>query len=452
MEQESTKWLSRVVWSEGMHLGPHHFQIQSRYFEDAIHFVARHAWFEPWGFISYKLDEHAILNGNVALSYAHGIFKDGLAFVIPECDEKISQLNITENLPGDRSVLVLLAVPKRKDNAQNCDLEGNHNHCRYWVKAKDFADVNNGRDRQLVNVAEKNIAIITERDLDGSMSAIPLARITRNSEGRPSYDPCFVPPCTNISASSWLMTLLAELIGLFDAKRQALLSPVADGNFRSGLSQREVAKFWFLHTINDALSQLRHLYTSKKGHPEELFRELSRIAGALCTFNLQSDPSTLPAYDHEDLGSGFFALGDHIRKHLEILLPSNAIPVPIRRVAPHIYVGKVDDQRCFGRTRWVLGMGSSAGEAAVLANAPDLIKICSAEFVEERVNRALPGLALIHLQTPPSAVSPRLDLQYFSISKSGRCWDHIVTTRAIGIYVPDELANPVLELQVIVEG
>ena len=28
------KFLSRVVWSEGMHLGPHHFQTQSRYFED----------------------------------------------------------------------------------------------------------------------------------------------------------------------------------------------------------------------------------------------------------------------------------------------------------------------------------------------------------------------------------------------------------------------------------
>ena len=28
------KHLSRLVWSEGMYLGPHHFQAQSRYFED----------------------------------------------------------------------------------------------------------------------------------------------------------------------------------------------------------------------------------------------------------------------------------------------------------------------------------------------------------------------------------------------------------------------------------
>jgi type VI secretion system protein ImpJ len=29
------KYLSRVVWPEDMYLGPHHFQAQSRYFEDS---------------------------------------------------------------------------------------------------------------------------------------------------------------------------------------------------------------------------------------------------------------------------------------------------------------------------------------------------------------------------------------------------------------------------------
>ena len=33
------KQLSKVVWSEGMHLAPHHFQLQSRYFEDSIRFA-----------------------------------------------------------------------------------------------------------------------------------------------------------------------------------------------------------------------------------------------------------------------------------------------------------------------------------------------------------------------------------------------------------------------------
>jgi predicted component of type VI protein secretion system len=33
------KFLSRVVWSEGVPLGPHHFQAKSRYFEDSLWFL-----------------------------------------------------------------------------------------------------------------------------------------------------------------------------------------------------------------------------------------------------------------------------------------------------------------------------------------------------------------------------------------------------------------------------
>ena len=43
------KQLSRVVWNEGMHLAQHHFQAQSRYFEDAIQFALSSLFFAPYG-------------------------------------------------------------------------------------------------------------------------------------------------------------------------------------------------------------------------------------------------------------------------------------------------------------------------------------------------------------------------------------------------------------------
>src|SRR5260370_2456213 len=79
MRPLSMKSLSRVVWSEGMYLGPHHFQTQSRYFEDSARFAIENSWFEPWGLISCNLDEAAIRNGRVAVVGAQGMFGDGLA-------------------------------------------------------------------------------------------------------------------------------------------------------------------------------------------------------------------------------------------------------------------------------------------------------------------------------------------------------------------------------------
>jgi type VI secretion system protein ImpJ len=448
------KLLSRVVWSEGMYLGPHHFQIQSRYFEDSIRFVIEHAWFEPWGLTTYQLDEHAIENGRVALLNAHGIFEDGLPFAMPACDPLPAERDVKELLPATaQSILMLLAVPKREEGKPTCDVAGNTNHTRYRARNRPFRDINNGADEKDVTVGEKNIAIITEHEVNDSLLTIPLARIQRDAKGGLAYDAVFVPSCTKLTASGWLMKFVGQLIELFEEKRKVLLQPLnREGKFQAGLSQLEVSKFWFLHTINDGLAQLRHLHLSKRGHPEELFRELSKVAGALCTFNVESDPNNLPSYNHRRLDECFSALGMHIRRHLEILVPSNAIEVPIHQSSPNIHVGKVTDQRCFGRSRWVLGIGSSAGEAQVLTKAPYLVKLCSALFVGELVKRAMPGLSLIHLPVPPAAISPRVDLQYFSVSKSGPCWNHIMDTREVGIYVPNELPNPVIELQVVLEN
>ncbi|PYY13143.1 MAG: type VI secretion system baseplate subunit TssK, partial [Acidobacteria bacterium] len=104
------KSLSRVVWSEGMYLGPHHFQTQSRYFEDSIHFAVEQCWFEPWGVVSCKLDDLAIQNGRVALIGAHGIFEDGLVFDMPASDHLPASRDIRDQFsPLSQEMLVMLA-------------------------------------------------------------------------------------------------------------------------------------------------------------------------------------------------------------------------------------------------------------------------------------------------------------------------------------------------------
>src|ERR1017187_3420290 len=81
------KLLSRVVWSEGMHLGPHHFQVQSRYFEDSIQFATSSLWFASYGLAGLELDADALYNGSVSLLHARGILPDGLPFNMPESDD-----------------------------------------------------------------------------------------------------------------------------------------------------------------------------------------------------------------------------------------------------------------------------------------------------------------------------------------------------------------------------
>jgi hypothetical protein len=55
--------LSRVVWSEEMYLGPHHFQAQNRYFDGSIQFTTNQVWFQPSGLLGCEFDAEALMSG-----------------------------------------------------------------------------------------------------------------------------------------------------------------------------------------------------------------------------------------------------------------------------------------------------------------------------------------------------------------------------------------------------
>ena len=119
------KFLSRVVWSEGMHLGPHHFQTQSRYFEDTLWFLNSNLRQEPWGFLHFSLDTEALRNGLAILSFASGILPDGLIFDLPDCDAAPEPAQLSELFASTDSEIILhLAIPPRQDQGLDCDLAG----------------------------------------------------------------------------------------------------------------------------------------------------------------------------------------------------------------------------------------------------------------------------------------------------------------------------------------
>jgi type VI secretion system protein ImpJ len=165
---------------------------------------------------------------------------------------------------------------------------------------------------------------------------------------------------------------------------------------------------------------------------------------------MKSDPLKLPPYNHEDLTGCFESLDEHIRQHLELLIPTNAQAIELTQVDECFYSGVITDKRSVNRSKWIFGVDCSIGEAAVISRTPKLVKVCSNQFIRKLVQRSIEGLELTHLPQPPAAISPRPEFQYFSVNQAGPCWDHIVETQQVGIYVPGELTNARLELVAII--
>jgi type VI secretion system protein ImpJ len=445
--------LSRVVWNEGMHLAQHHFQAQSRYFEDAVQFAIAGLFYAPYGLVGCAMDTEAVRNDTVSLIHARGIMPDGLPFDIPASDTAPAPLAVRDLFsPTQQSHLVLLTIPAYRSDGSNFSSNGETNAqiARYRAEATSMLDDTTGRDEKPVSVGRKNFRLALDGQRIEGLVSLPIARVRRDGAGHFMYDAEYVPPCVQIGASSRLMQLAQRLIEVLSAKSDAM------GRGRRGnaeeFARQEVASFWLLHAIHSSLPTLRHFAQIKKVHPERLYVELARLAGALCTFALDAHPRALPLYNHDQPQECFDALEQHIRTNLEIVAPAarSVIPLQVSKT-PFLHTAPVTDERAFGRSRWILGVRSSLSGVELASRFPQLAKVCSAYFALELVKRAHPGMRLQHLGFPPPAISPRSDTQYFVIERDEGCWKSLSQTREIGVYIPDAIPHAEIELVILAE-
>jgi len=442
------KQLSRVVWSEGMHLAPHHFQAQKRYFEDLIDFTSQSLHYSAYGFAGIEWSAEALKNGRLELLHARGFMPDGLAFVMPESDVLPQSRPIAELIsPVARFATVHLSLPTYVFGGANCS----GSQTRFAPDERMMVDENGGAEERPVTVGRKNFQLLLDSELSSGLSSMPIGRVMRDGAGNLIFDPDFIPPLVTIQGSRRLLILLNRLVEILTAKAMALRPERASAKL-GGMSQRDVASFWYLHCINSSLADLRHTALVKKGHPEELYRQLLKLGGALCTFNLRKDPVDLPLYDHLEPERCFPLLDKHIREALETILPSSAQQIPLRLYSPYLYESEVGDDRCLGKAKWILGIRAQTAESVLILQTPRLVKVCSRDFIERLVQGAHPGLELSHLPIPPSEIQTRTEMQYFSISRAGPCWQQIAKIKQVGVYVPGEFPVPEIELIVIVEA
>ena len=446
--------LSRVVWSEGMHIAQHHFQAQNRYFEGVTAFSVSALSAYPWGLAGCELDTEALLNGTASVVHARGVMPDGLAFQFPE-DAAPAPLDVASRFPPtESSRLLLLGIPAYRPERSNCAIEASPNGTehRFLPVREELPDETTGTDARAVTFARKNFKLLLEDEAADGLVVLPLARIRRDGAGHFVYDAEYIPPSLRIGASPALLSLLARLVDILDAKAESMAAERRDATAdRADYAAREVANFWLSHAVHSTLAPLRHQLRARAAHPERLYAELARLAGALCTFSLEAHPRDLPAYDHERPELAFHALDAHIRRHLEIVRPTNRVVLKLHPTEQFFHTTEVPDRRCFGRAHWFLGVRSDAPQAEVISRVPKLVKICSAKHIVRLVKEAFPGLGLAHAPSPPRALSPRVGSLYFPIERTEPCWRTIVDSSQVGVYAPAALGNLELEILVLLE-
>lgn len=446
---------SKVVWSEGMHIAQHHFQAQSRYFEASAASALSRLCFKPYGFIRLSLDDEAIREGSISFLEARGVMPDGLAFEFPQGDPLPPPLPATEGKePGAGARTVFLTIPSFRIGRPNCqDLEsggGDEASYRYRAESVLVQDEVTGEDKRDLLLARKNFRLVYEPDLNEEMVSLPMAQVHRGPSGHWEFVHTFIPPSLHYGATSRLPVLLDGVVDMLKSKGSVMAQRRAVvGDDLADLSSEEVLSYWMSHSIHTGLAALKHIQGLPRCHPEDLFREMAKLAGSLSTFSTEFGPADLPPYDHDNLTECFTLLEARVRKLLQVMVPEAFIAVGLKRESPNILGAALEDSRVFRKSEWVIQVSSETGAPEVLKGVPNLVKVCSAEDIQRLVDDANPGLRLEHIPQPPSSIPRRLGAQYFRVIQDGPCWQLIQARESIGVYIPDVLKDVKMELIVV---
>lgn len=443
--------LEPVIWAKGTFLNPQHLQIQDRYLEESLRFHMHALSFRPWGFERLLIDQQALAGGNFAITEATGILPDGLLFDIPASDPAPPPRAIADQFGPDVECLdIFLAVPHYREHGLNVTSGRLDADTRYRAEVEMVRDDNTGLSEKPVLVARKNFRILVEGENREGSTALRVATVRKTQAGLLALEPRFVAPLLNITASDFLMSISRRLVEILSAKSSNLSGMRRQKNQSlADFTASDIASFWLLYTINTFLPLFRHIFETRAGHPEVLYARMLELAGALTTFSLRVHPRDLPVYDHDNLGPCFFELDEKLRFLLDTVVPSNFVSLPLKQIQPSIYATSIDRDEYLRNTRLYLAISAQTTQADLIARVPHLVKVCSADFIEHLVQRALPGVPLLHVVNPPGAIPVKLNYQYFSLNQSGGPWEAITRARNVAVYVPGDFPNPQMELIVL---
>ncbi|MFJ1302737.1 type VI secretion system baseplate subunit TssK [Pseudomonadota bacterium AL_CKDN230030165-1A_HGKHYDSX7] len=439
---------AKILWGEGLLLRPQHFQRQDAYHEDRLAEMARALHPYAWGLRSIRFDAAALSNGMLRATELSAVFPDGELYNAPHGDALPPPVALTA-LDGVTEAVFYLALHPLKETGGNYR-DGQAAEVfdsRYTHGNQPAPDLYTAATTAELAYLRKNVRLISEFEPRDELLAIPVARVRRTASAGYEIDNTFIGPSLAVAASGALHEQLRRLLDALQAKVNALYGFHREPSkniieFRSG----DVASFWLLHTANEAYAALSHLFHHPQLHPERLFQEMARLAGALMTFSKEHTLADLPVYRHDAPGPAFARLDEILRDLLETVISTRYFSIVLEEVRPSFHVGRLDSDKLDETTSLFLAVQAALPASEVSEQVPMRFKVGAPDDVEKLVLSAMPGVQLTYTPQVPPAVPVKPGAVYFSLQTRGSLYDRMLQARSIAIYAPAGIPELKLDL------
>ena len=436
---------AKLLWSEGLAIGPQQFQQLDRYHEARLQRLVSLLNPHLWGVHDVSWNADALANNSLRADTMSLVFQDGEICEAPLSDALPSAVDLSRLPSDEHSFIFYAALPAMQAHG------GNASSARGRYVQADIETPDLYSEAVSIDVAylKKRVSLLSQLDPLHDYLAIPLVRLYRSGNGSFDIDTSFIPPGLTIGAEPALQKMLDSLIERMGAKIEALYGRHRQpGRNTVEFHGSDAASFWMLNTLSTASAALSHCASSRRHHPVYLFEKLMALAGGLMTFSKKYTLSDLPAYRHEDSAPGFGKLDGMIRDLVDTVLLSRYFPIALSNDAQKNthYHAVLDAARIDRQTELCLAVNADMPALELVATVPLQFKISSPDTIELLLGRALPGAELRHMAQVPAEVPVRPNTYYFSIENKGGIYDAMIKAQAMAIYVPSGLKGLKREL------
>lgn len=440
----------RPLWNEGVFLSPEQFQQQALWEAYGNQQVAALQLANPWGIGRLKIDTQALTVDRLSMTTLNIRFSDGTLIDTDLADQLPASRDLSVDVPPHvEEVLVYVGLPLLQANGGNClldnqTLERPLRYRREWVDVPDLL----GSGTENIAVERYALSFLFDFEDHSEYLTCPIARLKRDLNGRFIFDGEYLPPQLNLLTQSGTLLKELELLCIqMQAKRQRLMGMRHERNQQMAeFAVADVSLFWLLNALNTFEPQLKFFRDNPMIHPENLYRTLISLTGALLTFSLAYDVDGIPAYQHTQLNTIFPPLFGLVRNLLEESLPSRVIKIDLVHDKDTLWTGRLNDGRLVEDADFYVSVRSSLPAHQLQSQFPILCKAGAPDDVRQIIHSALSGIPIKPLSHVPAAIPMRLENQYFALDLSHPAAKNMLMTRCCEFYVPRAMPDISLEL------
>lgn len=433
---------SKILWSEGLTLGPQHFQRQDIYHEARLRQMARALNRHFWGIRSVQWNLDALGHGRLSADAMSAIFPDGEIYDAPESDLLPDPVDLSRLPPETQTFTFYMSLAVVKPHGGNVADDGRYVRCESEVL--DLYSEALAIEVPFLKAKARLVSQLGPRD---PHTSLPVVQVRRAAEGGFEIDPSFIPPSVAITPVLKRMTdgLISALTAKIETLQRMHRKTSADVY---EVSTGDISSWWMLNIVSTANAMLMHAARSAGHHPEALYEKLLALAGGLMTFSDQYNTADLPAYRHEALGDVFGKLDTIIRDLVDTVIAAKyfLIPLAADKNRRSFYRGSLDPSRVTRDTQLVLAVNADMPPLELVAAVPTRLKLGAPDDLDKIIGSALPGVPVTHMPQVPSAVPVRPNTYYFSVSTKSTLYENALKTGAIAVYAPDGIPGLKIEL------